>query len=114
MLVPFLKLLKERMTSWLSASTAAFHVPEKPRASWVTRAGGGGQEVKTPPKGCWEGEEVPKCLCPPPHFTLLAAQPLQLPLLQQRLGLLDEGDHAAEGGGQQLLDELLGGGDTQG
>ena len=39
MLVPFLKLLKERMTSWLRDSTATFQDPEKPRTNWVTRAG---------------------------------------------------------------------------
>lgn len=38
MLVPFLKLVKERMTSWLKASTDCFQVLEKPRTSCVIRA----------------------------------------------------------------------------
>lgn len=40
MLVPFLKLVKERMTSWLITSTDCFHVFENPRTSWVIRADG--------------------------------------------------------------------------
>lgn len=50
MLVPFLKLVKDLMTSWLRASTDCFQVLEKPLISWVMRAGpeqgGAGQESR--------------------------------------------------------------------
>jgi len=38
MLVPFLKLVKDLITSWLIDSTDCFHVLENPRTNWVMRA----------------------------------------------------------------------------
>lgn len=109
--VPFLKLLKERMTSWLSDSTAAFQVLEKPRASCVTRAeeveGGKCIKIEDPPFSFLGWGSLKFTCWPPTLLTFLPTQPFQLPFLQQRLGLLNEGDHPAKGWGEDLLDEFL-------
>lgn len=47
MLVPFLKLVKDLMTSWLMASTDCFQLEEKPRTSWVIRAAAGQTDRKS-------------------------------------------------------------------
>lgn len=53
MLVPFLKLVKDLMTSWLMASTDCFQLEEKPRTSWVIRAVDR-QEVRQTDRKCAE------------------------------------------------------------
>lgn len=51
MLVPFLKLVKDLMTSRLMASTDCFQVAEKPRTSWVIRAGAEEREEQSEASG---------------------------------------------------------------